>query len=372
MSIKRIKTSYPGVFYREAQRIAGSGVEKVYYIIFKKNARVFEEKVGRQYADNMTAAKANRIRNDRIEGRRESRKEIRSRLEMQQISLDRIWTFDKLWKEYKRVKTLKGILYDENRYDKHLRNPFGLMKPTDLKPPDVDSFRMKLQLKYKPATVRNILELLKRLINFAVSRDLCEVPRFKIELPVVNNIRTEDLEPDQIRNLIKVIEESPNRDAANMMKLALFTGMRRGEMFRLRWSDVDRARKFIKLRDPKSGQDQKIPLNEAALRVFETQPQNSEYIFPGRGGKMRKDISQQLNKIKVKAGLPKDFRPLHGLRHTFASMLASSGKVDMYTLQKLLTHKSPIMTQRYAHLRDDALKKASDLVVDIINSAKKE
>jgi len=63
----------------------------------------------------------------------------------------------------------------------------------------------------------------------------------------------------------------------------------------------------------------------------------------------------------------KDFRPLHGLRHTFASMLASSGKVDLYTLQKLLTHKSSEMTQRYAHLRDEALKKASDLAGDIIN-----
>ena len=48
-------------------------------------------------------------------------------------------------------------------------------------------------------------------------------------------------------------------------------------------------------------------------------------------------------------------------------MLASSGQVDMYTLQKLLTHKSPIMTQRYAHLRDEALKKASDLAGDIIS-----
>lgn len=60
---------------------------------------------------------------------------------------------------------------------------------------------------------------------------------------------------------------------------------------------------------------------------------------------------------------------MHGLRHTYASMLASSGKVDMYTLQKLLTHKSPLMTQRYAHLRDEALKKASDLAGDIIGDA---
>ena len=48
-------------------------------------------------------------------------------------------------------------------------------------------------------------------------------------------------------------------------------------------------------------------------------------------------------------------------------MLASSGKVDLYTLQKLLTHKDPKMTQRYAHLRDETLKKASALAGDIIN-----
>jgi hypothetical protein len=47
-------------------------------------------------------------------------------------------------------------------------------------------------------------------------------------------------------------------------------------------------------------------------------------------------------------------------------MLASSGEVDMYTLQKLLTHKSPLMTQRYAHLRDETLKKASELAGSMI------
>ena len=60
---------------------------------------------------------------------------------------------------------------------------------------------------------------------------------------------------------------------------------------------------------------------------------------------------------------------MHGLRHVYASMLASSGQVDMYTLQKLLTHKSPTMTQRYAHLRDETMRKASDLAGDIINEA---
>ncbi len=55
-----------------------------------------------------------------------------------------------------------------------------------------------------------------------------------------------------------------------------------------------------------------------------------------------------------------------GLRHVYASILPSSGQVDLYTLQKLLTHKSPLMTQRYAHLRDEALRRASDLAGNLI------
>ena len=63
---------------------------------------------------------------------------------------------------------------------------------------------------------------------------------------------------------------------------------------------------------------------------------------------------------------------MHGLRHVYASMLASSGKVDMYQLQKLLTHKDSRMTQRYAHLRDEALKRASGVANDLLSSLVKE
>jgi integrase len=151
-----------------------------------------------------------------------------------------------------------------------------------------------------------------------------------------------------------------------MMKLVLFTGMRRGELFSLRWKDIEFERGFISIREPKGGQDMKIPMNTEAREILQSLSRESEYVFPGRGGKRRVDIARAVNAIKKVAGLPKDFRALHGLRHTYASMLASSGRVDLYTLQKLLTHKSPLMTQRYAHLRDQALRQASALAGEII------
>lgn len=95
----------------------------------------------------------------------------------------------------------------------------------------------------------------------------------------------------------------------------------------------------------------------------------SVYVFPGCGGAQRSDIRKRVARIRDRAGLPKDFKPLHGLRHVYASMPASSGQVDMYTLQKLLTHKSSSITQRYAHLRDEALKKGTDLAGSLIEQA---
>ncbi len=370
----RMKTNYPGVFYREAQRIGKAGTEKVFYIVFKKRGKVHEEKVGRQIVDDMTPARAARIRSERIEGKRLSRKEIRKRNDERKKAEANRWTIDRLWEENKSQKEdSKTIRTDDNRYKKHIKEKFENKEPKDIIQLEIDRLRINLLKKLKPQTVKHVLALLKRIVNFGVNKGLCPGMGFKIELPKVNNLKTEDLTPEQLKNLVDAINQDDNIQAANLMKLALFTGMRRGELFKLKWEDIDFERGFIHIRDPKGGQDQQIPLNEGGRKVLQSHVQtDSPYVFPGRGGGQRVDINHQVNRIKNRAGLPKDFRPLHGLRHAYASMLASSGKVDMYTLQKLLTHKHPIMTQRYAHLRDETLKQAADLAGALISKAMTE
>lgn len=202
-------------------------------------------------------------------------------------------------------------------------------------PLDVDRLRIKLLKTKTDNTVRNVLELLRRIINFGTKKNLCAGLSFTIEMPKVNNIKTEDLTPEQLLNLLEAIENDTNIQAANLMKFALFTGMRRGELFRLKWNDIDFEKGFIHLRDPKGDIDQKIPLNESAKKILQSHIRTeSDYVFPGRGGRQRKDIKHQVNRIKESAGLPAGFRALHRLRHVYASMLASSGKVDMYNPAK--------------------------------------
>jgi integrase len=278
------------------------------------------------------------------------------------------YTFVQLWQLYKGAKPeLKGIRTDENRFQKHLQPVFGRKTPSELSPIAVDRFRQRLLNELAPGTVRNVLELLRRLANFAVNKQLCDPLSFKIELPTVNNLKTEDLTAKELKRLWNILDQEDNLLVANFMKMVLFTGMRRGELFKLQWEHIDFERGFISLVNPKGKIDQHIPLNQAARKILIGHVRTeSPFVFPGRGGKQRVCIKKQVNRIKEAAELPKDFRAVHGLRHVYASSLASSGKVDLYTLQKLLTHKSSSMTERYAHLRDEALQKAAQVASELM------
>jgi len=364
---KRFKTSYPGVFYIEGIAVGRTGTEKIYYIRYKLDGKLTEEKAGRQYQDDMTPARAARIRSQRIEGKQLSNRKTR---ETKAQLADR-WTIERLWDQYKANLSDGANRSDISFWKVYLEKNLGPKEPKTLVKLDLDRLRVNMLKTKSPQTVKHVLALLRRIINFGVDRGLCPPLPFKISLPPVDNVKTEDLSPDHLQALFAAIESTPHQTAAAMMKLALFTGMRRGEIFKLRWDDLDFHRGFISIVEPKGGKSQKIPMNKNAEEVFSAIPKTSEYVFPAKNGGPRKDISKDLREIKEAAGLPADFRPLHGLRHVYATMLASSGKVDMFTLQKLLTHKSPQMTQRYIHYRDEALRRASDTVDDILSDAMK-
>jgi integrase len=369
-SLKRIKTNYPGVFYIEGTSPAKGKPEKIYYIRYRKAGKMIEEKAGRQFQDDMTPARAATLRAERMQGKKPTRQEAREQREEAEKAEASRWTIYRLWEEYTTHRQIKGLAQDRSRFEKYIAPAWGGKEPYQILPLEVDRLRLRILKDKSPQTAKLTLALLRRIVNFGVKRQLCKSLSFHLEMPKVNNLKTEDLTPQQLSALLEAIEQDPNIQAANFMKMALFTGMRRGELFKLTWDDVDFERGFIHIRQPKGGQDQKIPLNQAARDLLAGHPSTgSPYVFPGRGGNQRTDINKQVTRIKAAAGLPKDFRALHGLRHVYASMLASSGQVDLYTLQKLLTHKSAAMTQRYAHLRDEALRRASDLAGNLIIEA---
>ena len=364
-------TKYPGMCYKVQNSKTRPGKEeKVYYLYCRIDGKVREERIGGEHS-GMTAAKAYQYVIGRREGRILSPKDRREAEEAAKRAEESRYTIGRLWESYRSGVAMKGEYTDNNRYKLYLKKPFNNKQANEIKLMDVERVRINMVKAGKsPQTIKHVLNLLVRITNYGFNHELSDQLTFSMK-PIykkvkVRNEKIEELTPEQLSRLLETIEADKHPVAGSMMLMALFSGMRRGEMFNLRWSDIDFDRKLIWIRDPKNEDPQSIPLNEAAEDVLNKLERTSVWVFPGRDGNKRVSISKAARDIKEAAELPADFRPLHGLRHVFASLLASSGEVDMYHLQKLLTHKSPKMTQRYAHLADKAKQEASNKIGDIV------
>lgn len=384
---RRHKTNYAGVFYRE--RVHNGRLDKYYVIRYRDKARgrAIEEGVGWQ-SERITPKKAHgklcELKVDQSRGipivtPREKKKLKKAKAEaeeakQEQEKKDQL-TFDGLFQLYIQRSADDGKVScnrERSLFKKWISAIIGSIPLKNLAPTDIE--RVKARMKREgqsPRSVEYALSVVSQTLNHGRRTRVFKGDNVAREVnwPKINNEVTEDLSPDQLQRLLEAIKKDTHPQAGPLMRLALYTGMRRGELFKLRWQDVNFDKAYITLVDPKPGQDQKIPMNDLARELLENHPKtgNSPYVFPGRGGRQRVTVSRHVNRIKKDAGLPKDFRPLHGLRHTFASALASSGQVDMYVLQKLLGHKTPEMTMRYAHLRDQALQRASNIACQIFN-----
>jgi integrase len=269
--------------------------------------------------------------------------------------------------------TRKAWKKDRDRYECHLKPRFGRKALDTITVMDVQRIVVDLRKTGKsPKTIRNVVELFKRVVNYARRLGLYdgENPANRATLPKVSGERGRFLEPGQVKKLWEVCQEYSDRVSANFILLALLTGCRRGELFRLKWEDVDFRGGWITLRDPKGGRDQVIPLNQSAIELLQDHPKvdGSPYVFPGVNGGARRDIRRPWAAMKEKVGLPSGFR-LHDLRHSYASLLASSGQVPLHLVQRLLTHASPVMTQRYSHLAEESLKRGAETMDKIIAEA---
>lgn len=221
-------------------------------------------------------------------------------------------------------------------------------------------------------TVKHVLGLVRRVLRWGVKQNLCRMPENLIfDMPYVDNQKTETMTSAQLAAYLKALDEEQDQVGAAVLRLALTTGMRKTAILSLRWEDIDLERGYITLRgeNAKSGRTAILPLNNMAMEIIRKIPRQGEYLFPGQNSGHRDGIKRMARRVRDKAGL-KDFRPMHGLRHVFASTLASNG-VDLYPLQALLTHGSPAMTQRYAHLTNEHLRDASN-VANLLGKKKEE
>jgi integrase len=316
----RNKTRYPGVFTVDSASPATGKPDELIYIRYKKSGKLIEEKVGRTSVDNMTVAKAAGIRADRMRGKDLPNTVRRAQARAAKEAEEDRWTLSKLWTAYKDGKTLskKRVQTDNSRFDKYLLEPFGGKEPREIDALSVARLTKKLkEEKLSPATVWGVLELLCRIVNFGVKLGVSNPLGFKVEKPSLDNQKTEFMSEEQLRSYLRALDAEPDQSCAAFFRIMLLTGIRRSALLNLRWDDLDLEKGFVTLRGEvaKSGKTKTLPLAPSAVAILRGILCRGVFVWPGKSGDgPREDFRRMGRRLREKAGLPKDFRPCHGLR----------------------------------------------------------
>ena len=209
--------------------------------------------------------------------------------------------------------------------------------------------------KRSPTTINRELSVLSKALTIAVKanvirRNPCrEVERFKAD-----NARSRFLYEEEESRLYEVLGD--HQMVKDVVTMALNTGMRQGEIFKLKWFDVDFTRGSIHVRRTKTGKDRFVPMNSRLRGLLESLNRSNEYVFPSpKTGVALIDVKRQFDKAKHAAGLS-DFR-FHDLRHTAATRMADDG-ASAFTIAAILGHSDIRMTSRYTHATDRATRAA--------------
>lgn len=178
------------------------------------------------------------------------------------------------------------------------------------------------------------------------------------------------LTPDEIGRLAGALAEHPDRVAANAVRLLLLTGARKSEVLRATWEQFDlEAGVWTKPSShTKQKREHRVPLSPPALQLLSDMRRyrKGDLVFPGRGpDEPIKDLKRAWPAICKRAEL-RGVR-VHDLRHTYASILVSSG-LSLPVIGRLLGHTQAVTTARYAHLYDDPLREATSRVGALVEA----
>jgi excisionase family DNA binding protein len=226
----------------------------------------------------------------------------------------------------------------------------------NITPMKIQKFRAeRLKEGVSKTTTNREIQLLKKMFNVAIEESyLEENPAKKIKLYS---------ELDSVRDRVLSEEEQPRlfKELAEHMKplilAALHTGMREGELLKLRWQNVDFEKRQIKVEMTKSKKTRFIPINSVLfdeLERLKLKRVEEQRVFPF------KYIQKAWENARRRAGL--EDLTFHDLRRTFGTRLLEAG-VDIVTISKLYGHSSISVTQRYLHPKDKLSKEAVELLV---------
>ncbi len=383
------KTKYTGVYYRDSQS------DRVFYITYKKSGKKKWEKVGSR-SEGITAAYCNKVRAKQTSIERLGDE---APLAIEEKSKKKTPTINEVANQYlESLKDLSDYGATVGRYNNHLIQTFGKKLLTELSSKDIENFidKKKKEVSFKTGrpyankTINDMINLLNAIYNYAAksleieiqspakSKKKKEHGKGIIRL-TEDNARQRYLTLEEIETLYNGIEnraellkikvdKTLTTELLIFTKLALCTGARMSSLLNMRKRDFKLSERIVTVKDLKNDSTYTGYLSEGVVNLlnerFKNITPNDCVIGCTPNPKHRVGINKGLQPILNKLfneGLDVDDSQnrvvIHSLRHTFGSLLAIQG-TPIYTIQKLMNHKSIDMTMRYAKLAPDQGKEA--------------
>ena len=299
--------------------------------------------------------------------------------------------FERYNREHLPRKSPRSATDDRSMWRNEILPRIGDIKIADLSHDDVDGLHRAIG-ETRPIRANRVIEVLRKALNLSIRWGWrASNPASGVHKNTEEK-RDRFLSEAEIHNLRKAIAGENNRTAAEAIELLLLTGARKSEVLQCRWNEFSLAEGiWIKpSAHTKQRKDHRLPLSQDALVLLERRKtaSTSEYVFPGKAaGKHIHDLRGAWQRICLAAGFmetvatlparqsgksqPKIANPaklktslrIHDLRHTYASVLASSG-FSLPIIGALLGHTQAQTTNRYAHLLDEPLREAVSKAAD--------
>ena len=411
MKIQWKKTAQKGLrYYEHDMRRHGKKRDRYYSIRFKVAGRDYTYGVGwlsdgipeairkaepglgfedyclkllRQYKGNVktgTGPKSPKQKRAIAEAREAAEREARAQAEADNVTFGHY--FEKTYFPTFQVGRKKETTRKANEHFKKWLDPvIGNIPLKDVKPFTLEKIKKNiLDAGRSPRTLQYVLATFRQVWNMARRDGLVagDTPTRNIKRPKIDNRRVRFLSHKEADTLLNALREK-DATAYNMALLSLHTGLRMGEIVKLKWGHIDTERGLIRVMDAKGGVGRAAFMTERVKAMFEglTQGEPEGLIFTRITGKplleMPRVYFEVVTALKFNEGItdPRQKVVAHTLRHTFASWHVTAG-TDIYTLKELLGHSVIQMTERYSHLAPATLQNATQNIERAIKSAEEE
>lgn len=372
---------FAGVYYSESivNKFRGKP-DRTYWINFRDFAtkKLQWKQVGKA-SEGWTPERAQRFRIEQMELNRVGKYKSASQLKIDAITFDdfmRNHYFPWADKQHRRPRE------NRSRYDKWLKKELAALQLSQILATHIDNVLSRMrETGLAISTQNHMLKLIRQAFKKANEWNIWKGPNpcDYIKLPKDNNARQRFLSHEEARTLLTALAKK-SKQTAQIATLSLYSGMRLGEIFALKWSDVDFEHGIITILDSKNGESRPVFVTEpikAILAELAPGPPGSNLFTTSDGGSIQflsNSFGRAVDEIGLNNGITDRRQKVtfHTLRHTYASWAVMAG-VPLYQVGKALGHKSTAMTERYSHLAPDSQRLVFEAVaLHAENSLKQE